>query len=680
MKYILIFIFLASGLQATYAQLKEKQEPLDYWKITDRQSILLDLTKRADILPHKDNIEMSGKNVSAILFYAIDKDGNLTLNRDVIFPQLRIYNKTNEPDWKKYRAYFRKMASDNLLPSIIYNEKRVMPGKVDSVEINGKLRFYHSPVEGLKITRTLFPSMDDRYIVEEWEIENRNATSIVLKISNFEHSVSETGFKGKYTFTSYSSAIENKPLVTGERYSFPVYFGAILNDEKKEQFDSKKAQVGRDKFLSEVKERLVLKTPNEQLNLLFYFSKIRASESIFNSSMGLVHSPGGGNYYTGIWANDQIEYQGPFTPYLGYENGERAAYNAYKYFMKNMPKDDRPIAYAFEMDGNFAMDHLERGDAAMIAYGTSHYALATGDSKIAEELWPMIEWSLEFCHGKRNTQGAIESESDEMEGRIETGSANLSTSSLYYGGLKYAMRLAKALGKTDLIPIYKARFMEMESVIENYFGANIEGLDTYKYYKENSHLRHWICLPLCMGIEKRKEGTMKALFDKLWTENGILVELNTEKETQTLFWDRATLYALRGAIRTGGKDTSGKDIGVEKLKQYSRKRLLGDHVPYVVEAYPENNMKHLSAESALYCRIFTEGILGIEIHGFDKFTLNPSLPDAWNYLHLNNLALFGKSIDIHLEREGDEIRVKAKQEGRLILNDLVKDGFVTLQL
>ncbi len=29
---------------------------------------------------------------------------------------------------------------------------------------------------------------------------------------------------------------------------------------------------------------------------------------------------------------------------------------------------------------------------------------------------------------------------------------------------------------------------------------------------------------------------------------------------------------------------------------------------WIVEAWPEGNMAHLSAESALYCRIFTEGL------------------------------------------------------------------------
>jgi len=40
----------------------------------------------------------------------------------------------------------------------------------------------------------------------------------------------------------------------------------------------------------------------------------------------------------------------------------------------------------------------------------------------------------------------IASDSDELEGRLPTGKANLSTSSLYYGGLRAAADLGRALG------------------------------------------------------------------------------------------------------------------------------------------------------------------------------------------------------------------------------------------
>ncbi len=641
----------------------------NYWHITDRSSIVLDLSQLQS-LPHHDNIEMSGKHISAIIYYELDEDRNLTLTKDVIFPQLRTYNKTNEPDWKKYRAYFRRTADASLKPNIHYDEKTINPTVIDSIEIAGMLTFYYSPVEGIQLTKIIYPSMDDRVLVEEWKLANLDEDAKAITISNVHSSVSEFGYKGKYSFVVKSDAQAQIKLEAGEQYSFATYYGALLNEESSDDFDHHQAKQSRMSFLDHCRDNLILQTPDEVLNTLFYFSKIRAAESIFHSSMGLVHSPGGGNYYVGIWANDQVEYSGPFFPYLNYDTGDRAAYNTYQKFLENIPDDGGHIPYAFEVDGVFPMEHLDRGDAAMIAYGTSLYLLNTGDIDKARQLWPLIEWSLDYCHQKKNKAGAIESASDEMEGRIETGDANLSTSTLYYGGLKYSRHIAAALDKPDQAKLYQKHMEEMDAVIEDYFGATMEGEETYKYFEGNQYLRHWICLPLTMGIERRKEGTLRALFDKLWTKDGILVEYNPAADPEdAIFWDRATLYALRGALKVG-EDA----LAMAKLKAYSNKRLLGDHVPYAIEAYPENNMKHLSAESALYCRVYMEGLLGIEPLSFSTVTMTPSMPDSWDQVELRQIKLLGKVVDISLYKEGDTLRLNLHSATDVIYDEEVVPG------
>lgn len=58
------------------------------------------------------------------------------------------------------------------------------------------------------------------------------------------------------------------------------------------------------------------------------------------------------------------------------------------------------------------------------------------------------------------------------------------------------------------------------------------------------------------------------------------------------------------------------------LHRYSQRRLLGDHVPYPIEAWPEGSQRHLSAESGLYCRIVTEGLFGIRPAGLRSFDLD----------------------------------------------------------
>ncbi|MEO0877522.1 MAG: hypothetical protein AAFY48_23215, partial [Bacteroidota bacterium] len=131
-------------------------------------------------------------------------------------------------------------------------------------------------------------------------------------------------------------------------------------------------------------------------------------------------------------------------------------------------------------------------------------------------------------------------------------------------------------------------------------------------------------------------------------------------------WDRATLYALRGALKAGETEQV-----LSKLKAYSAKRLLGDHVPYPVEAYPENNMKHLSAESALYCRIFIEGLMGIEPVDFTSFKLTPTLPKDWDQLSLDNFYLFGQPYTLSIIQENQQYRVTVKTDQEVVYDELV---------
>ena len=639
-----------------------------YWKVSENQSIVWDLNN-GQALPHSDNIEMAGSRVACIIHYTIDRNKNLKLERDIIFPQLRTFIKSDEADHRVFRAYYRHIYGQEIQPNIFNNGKILNFSKVDSVEIEGKLIFHHTPVQGISLTRTLMPSMTERLFVEKWLFKNVSGSGQVLTIGNTKYKTSETGQKGEYHLCTYSDAQSEIKLSPDGEYSFAIYFSAGIGNEPLEDFSLSKVEEERNGFLNTMKDNFIFSTSDKVLNTLFYFSKIRAAENIFDSKMGIVHSPGGGNYYAGVWANDQVEYSGPFFPFLGYEKGNIAGYNAYKVFLNNIPEDFRPITSSFEMEGDLPCCGKDRGDAAMIAYGASQFALLLGDRDTAIELWPLIEWSLEYCKRKLNKQGVVMSTTDEMEGRISTGDANLATSSLYYGGLKFASYLANELGYKSKSKDYSKRQKKLAEDIENHFGHTLEGLDTYRYFDGNTNLRHWICLPLVMGINNRAESTTDALLNKLWTENGILVEYNPESKKAPVFWDRGTLYALRGILKAGAVNES-----FGKLIAFSHKRLLEDHVPYVVEAYPENNMRHLSAESALYCRIFIEGLLGFEQTGFKSFEITPRMPDGFEDYSIEKIHFAGTEISIKLNREGDNIRLNIYNKGVLFVDKSVKQG------
>lgn len=95
------------------------------------------------------------------------------------------------------------------------------------------------------------------------------------------------------------------------------------------------------------------------------------------------------------------------------------------------------------------------------------------------------------------------SDADELENRFPAGKANLCTSSLYYDALISAGYLGRDLGKP--VAAYTRQAIALKKNIDRYFGGTVEGFDTYKYYEGNDVLRSWICIPLTVGIQDRKD-------------------------------------------------------------------------------------------------------------------------------------------------------------------------------
>jgi hypothetical protein len=177
---------------------------------------------------------------------------------------------------------------------------------------------------------------------------------------------------------------------------------------------------------------------------------------------------------------------------------------------------------------------------------------------------PALAWCIEYNRRQLNPAGVIQSDSDELEGRFPTGRANLCTSSLAYGGLMAAAGIADELGEPGNAAEWRHFAASLAEAIELYFGATIDGFATYRYFDGNTTLRSWLAIPLTMGLFARSEQTIAALFSAgLWTENG----LTTEAGGRT-FWDRATLYGLRGVFHAGEHSKVGSHF-----REYSQKRL-----------------------------------------------------------------------------------------------------------
>ena len=614
---------------------------------------------------HSDHIEMSGLKVSTVVRYGVDDEGNFLLNRGMVWPMLRtIPNDT-------HASLMRKLGW-NPLENVLINNVQIKE-QVRRISLDGTMKVESdlSTRQGVVgLTRILFPSTTQPMFCEKYVLENKGNKAVTVEINqvmNVMTTAAEKGVNGSYRIIQALNGAAYTSLQPGQSVSFYAYTAGYEQGEPEVIPDIERELSKRQAFIQELWGKLVLNTPDPVINTMFAFAKIRGAESIYDTACGLLHGPGGESYYAAIWANDQAEYINPFFPFLGYDKGNQSALTAYLQFARFMNDAYKPLPSSIIAEGTDVWGGAgDRGDAAMIAYGASRYALERGSKEEAEQLWPLIEWCLEYCHRKVNTDGVVASDSDELEGRFPAGDANLCTSSLYYDALNSAVYLGKELKKEGkLLKQYASQAKSLKANIEKYFGAEVEGFQTYQYHKGNDVLRSWICIPLTVNIFDRKEETVRALFSpRLWTENGLLTQAGSET-----FWDRSTLYALRGVYACGETEKA-----TEYLKFYSGQRLLGEHVPYAIEAWPEGNQRHLSAESGLYCRIITEGLFGIRPTGFKSFVLTPRLPAEWNQMSLHKIQAFGSSFDVEIQRAGEKLQVTVLNQGKVCVKKTIKEG------
>lgn len=676
MKFIKNCIFLFFIISCCYSAQAQQANPSKQntrWAIQPDGSISW---KTNNNLPHSDHIEMSGEKVSLWVKYGIDTSGLASVARTVVFPTFRML-----PD--DTRSHIAYTFHDNELPRIyidnnllkISNENGVpadeMSLKVKSINQHGIMSVLGQAGKGgvVSIKRSLLPSVDKPLALEKFTVTNNGTGQVTVSMEKLRRAVttdSATSKSAPHTVIMQSVNDGRYVLKPGQSVVLSICYLATDHPEKLTPIDPATEEQARINRVTQILAPLQLQTPDSVLNTEFAFAKIRATESIFKTKSGYMHGPGGLSYYAAIWANDQAEYVSPYFAFSGDSIGVLSALNCYRLFASYMNPQYKPIPSSIVAEGDtFWNGAGDRGDQAMIAYGASRFALAYGKPDPARKLWPLITWCLEYSKRHINRQGVVTSDADELEGRFPAGKANLSTNCLYYDALISAALLGKQLKvPAKITDQYSREAAQLKTAIEKYFGATIDGYQTYRYYETNTTLRAWICMPLTMGIFDRKEGTIQALFSpRLWTADGLATE-----EGKETFWDRSTLYALRGVLQAGETEKA-----VNYLHYYSNRRLLGDHVPYPVEAYPEGNQRHLSAESGLYCRIFTEGLFGIRPTGFNSFDCTPRLPENWPAMALNNIHAFGRVFDLKVSRlTGGKIEIKViegtKQHSYVIKN------------
>ena len=604
-------------------------------------------------LPYYDHIETSGLYTSLIYSYGANIHKDFINSFHIVFPTFR--KKINDT-----RGSFAIRIKDPI--KILVNDNETEE-KLVNIKLNGMINIT-SNISSLKVNKTIYCSNTFKGIVINHKITNNTDKTINFKAINHNNRIKcdDNILDKKYHVSiilSNDSTLKNNDSINvdlnkNDSISFDIIIMCSYEDEIIDT--SIKCDLNKRKqFVKLISKSYEVETNNQIINTMFNFSKIRASESICLTKNGLMHSPGGGNYYASTWCNDQCEYASIFFGYLNYDLANKAMENCFLQYVDYMYTDKALVSSIIAEATSYWNGAGDRGDGSMYVYGLCKYLLTTGNKKLAKKYINPIKWCIEYTLKQKNQFGLYNSDADELENRFESSNCNLATNSIFYQALIKANILFNELKISNN---YDDIAKELKSKINEYFYK-----DNYCIYcDKETHLRSHVVYPLIMEIYDHKEDIVNTIMnDSIYTENGFKTIDNCDT-----YWDRVTLMAIRGLF-----NANYPELAYEILKKYSENRLLKDHVPYAVEAYPEGNQAHLAAESALYARIFLEGILGFEQLGFDKFILKISLPNELNYININKIRYGKKIFDININKENDLLRLRID---KLNIDLLVKNN------
>jgi len=552
----------------------------------------------------------------------------------------------------KGQAVFQ--AGAEMVPEILVDNHILTKKHPTKVDFDGMLTVTYPGNAGIVVSRRIYPSMSKALVLDEWRLQNTSGkpVQIAVKPGRIEQREGE-----KVIMIWTVSAVASTTVEPGAELTFQASIHARLLDEADLAVDAPSENAARRTLVDAAWNGPGrLETPDHDLNVAYALQKLHVLECPIETVKGVISHNGSLRYSPGIWANDPVEYSSPLFPFFGNEDLNKAGMQMYRIWLDHCRQHGiDPFPGSFE-HAALKLTQRWRGDDAMVLYGLAKFLLFQGDRAAVEELWPLIELSAESVRRNTRPDGIIASKTDEMEGRYPTGDANLSTSSLAYGGYRLAAKLARALDK-PVATEFDQSADRLRKAIEVVFGAEIEGFRTYRYYKENSVLRGWILLPLAMDITERQDATLDAMVsDKLWPQSakgGDILAASDRPETE---WGRETYYALRVLFKAGRTEQA-----LDLTRRVVKAQIFGCKGPY-----PDEDAIDMLCPGSLYPRVFTEGLFGIVPTGLDSFECTPWLPKDWPRMALRDVRAFGKAWDLIVEREGDQQKVTVVSGGRQI--------------
>ncbi|MBS3915659.1 MAG: hypothetical protein KG003_14285, partial [Bacteroidetes bacterium] len=257
-------------------------------------------------IPHDDHIELSGKQISCVLRYGVASDSSFHASRSLVWPMLRtIPNNT-------HASLTRRFAQD-AFEMVTVNYRPITAEKVTSISLNGILTVNSRVSNTLELTRQYFPSTDLPVYCEVYRIKNISGKKCVVEIpksTSIYQTDPKMGTEGAFALQVNWYHGGSYQLQPNESVHFSLIYSGAKLKEPTLQIEAEYEMAKRLSFVQQVRNNLVLETPDTVLNRAFAFAKIRAAESIFETKGGPMHGPGGESYYAAIWANDQAEYIG----------------------------------------------------------------------------------------------------------------------------------------------------------------------------------------------------------------------------------------------------------------------------------------------------------------------------------------------------------------------------------
>ncbi|MGA2031309.1 MAG: hypothetical protein ABSG68_03560, partial [Thermoguttaceae bacterium] len=551
------------------------------------------------------------------------------------------------------------------LPPIVVNGAALGKAKRKGYRYDGVLTVHDEAENGIRVSCAVFPSVTVRAAMEQWTLENTGSLPVTVRIDSSRQILAKPvdALDRPSLLERRVDGVAGKRVAPGERTTWTVVYTLRQSSAAAVTPDVAREKAARQALFLKAQRSMALRTPDPMLDGTFAWAKMRLLEAPVESIKGLVQGTGTRSYLGGVWANDNVEYAAPACPYLADATLNLACNNMFDLWRSDPAASISPSyeSYRLHKVGS------DRGDQAMMMYGLSNYLLALGDADTAAKFWPLLAKAAGLTKAATDARGIVASRTDELEGRYPTGKANLSTSSLAYGGYRAAARLALALGKTAEADDYQARAAALSQAIESYFGAEVEGYKTYRYFDGCDVLRGWISLPVAMGILQRKEATVAALFSaKLWCEDPLRPDAGTKVVSSDKggAWPRETYYALRAAFQAGATP-----LALQKTRAAVRSAMLGPAGPYMDEDGGD-----LLSPNVLYVLVIADGLFGIQPRGFDRFSCTPRLPADWPAMSLLNVCLMGRNVDLTVERTGRKLALTASRSGKMISRQEGEDG------